>query len=71
MVDWHRINAQAPRGRKDVVYENLRAIVTIADVYIGMYTGPGDEEESALSTIYALANAALDEIPATNQQEVN
>lgn len=62
MTEWARIGARSPRG-EGTVSAKLRAIVAIADLYISMYTGPGDEEESALSTIYALANAALNEIP--------
>lgn len=62
MVSWDEIGACSPRSYRDTVQGKLRAIVSIAELYIKMYTGPGDEEESALSTIYALASAALNEV---------
>ena len=62
MVNWDEIGACSPRSCRDTVQGKLKAIVSIAELYIKMYTGPGDEEESALSTIYALANAALNEV---------
>ena len=62
MVNWDEIGVCSPRSYKDTVHSKLKAIVSIAELYIKMYTGPGDEEESALSTIYALASAALDEV---------
>lgn len=62
MVNWDEIGACSPRSYRSTVKSRLKAIVSIAELYIKMYTGPGDEEESALSTIYALASAALDEV---------
>lgn len=61
MVNWDEIGVCSPRSYRDTVQGKLRAIVSIAELYIKMYTGPGGEEESALSTIYALASAALNE----------
>ena len=62
MVNWDEIGTCSPRSYGDTVQSRLKAIVSIAELYIKMYTGPGDEEESALSTIYALASAALNEV---------
>lgn len=66
MVNWDEIDACSPMSYRGTVQEKLKAIVSIAGLYIKMYTGPGDEEDSALSTIYALASAALDEVEATH-----
>lgn len=62
MVSWDEIGACSPRSYRSTVQSRLKAIVSIAELYIKMYTGPGDEEEAALSTIYTLASAALDEV---------
>ena len=70
MMDWSAIGAnEPPANNKPVFYngdalrEKLQAIAVIAATYLKLYCGPGNEEEAAFATMYALANAALDMLP--------
>ena len=78
MVDWSAIGANEPMQdgkpvfwQGDALREKLEAIAVIAATFRIMYTGPGDEEDCALTTIYALANAALENIPDNNTNNEN
>lgn len=70
MIDWSVIGAnEPPDAAKPVFYEGdalrekLQAIAIVAATFLRMYAGPGNEEDAALATIYALANAALGMLP--------
>lgn len=71
MTDWSMIDACSPRSRDDGIRRKLEAIVSVAETYIKVYTGPGDEEEVALSAIYTLACSALNEIPDSKKEKSN
>ena len=69
MTDWSAIGANEPPDHGDPAFyegdsvrEKLEAIAVVAATFLQMFAYPG-HEESALTTIYALANAALDELP--------
>lgn len=70
MVDWSAIGAnEPPANNKPVFYngdalrEKLQAIATVAAIFLNLYAGPGGEEDAGFTTIYVLANAALDMLP--------